>query len=229
MKKIIATITACTFALTMAQAQFNFMSIDSSSHNGVVLMFDPLGDNAGDKVTTTTGGYVASYWLKSASMADYALVGITTLGDFIGFPDDYALFWTSDAIIPRPGETPVNYSFELRVFKVDSIGTPGGDWGNEMFSAASLNDTSAAYDNAYKLWDDAYKAWDAGGAAEYGSWTGTAVMTDAGFTGQIGDWLGWSNTGNTLYLTANAIPEPSTWLLLGAGSAFVVIMRRRKK
>ena len=193
-------------------------------------MFDQDGDNAGTKVTTA-GGYVASYWLKSASMSDFALVGITTLGDFIGFPDEYALFWTSDAVIPRPpGDTTVPYTFELRVFKVDSLGTPGGDWGNEMFTADSLTDTtSQAYKDAYKLWDDAYKAWDAGGEAEYGSWSGTAIMDNTGFSGQIGDWLGWSNGGNTLYLTSNAIPEPSTWLLLGASASFVLVMRRRKK
>jgi len=33
----------------------------------------------------------------------------------------------------------------------------------------------------------------------------------------------------TYYMTGASIPEPSTWLLLGAGAAFTVIMRRRKK
>ena len=42
------------------------------------------------------------------------------------------------------------------------------------------------------------------------------------------EWDGWfSYTMNGVY--AQAIPEPSTWLLLGAGAGLVAVMRRRRK
>ena len=234
MKKIIATIAACTVALATLEAQSDLLGINTYGHE-ISFKFDPLGQKPGGTVNTLTDGYVASYWLKSATMGDFALVGISGFGDCYdaswggGFDD--GLYWESKAIVPRPsGTNTMYYEFELRIFKLDSVPALGGEYDNEVFSALSLSDSSGAYNAAYKLWEDAFNAWDAGGSAEYGVFQGGFTADISGIPGHIGNWFGYGGVaGHTLTLTANPIPEPSTWLLLGAGAAFVVIARRRKK
>jgi len=118
----------------------------------------------------------------------------------------------------------------------DDIGTLDNNWSRIDVDPDSIN----------KAWNLALSDWNNGGDYEIGEFFYT-MKADSGYIPEVWD----SNTSingfpnikagemgsvkdGKLILEAsripdtNPVPEPSTWLLLGAGAAFVLIFRRRK-
>ena len=183
-----------------------------------------------------TAGYLAAFWWSpDDSAGSYSVIGISTFADSsygVGSELDGCFAFSSESLLPTPASGSATSYLGVTIFRYDA-GVAGG-WDDTQWNAfvAGLTVTSLSGDaNADKI--EGY--WNAAqsGAGQTGEWWGGAISIDQYggvapddiFNGPGG--FGWNSTKQ--YLTANPIPEPSTWLLLGAGAAFAVVMRRRKK
>jgi len=234
MKRILSIMAVSVMALGMTQAQtnlnlFNFYddppasTINLEGDKGLVTT---LGTGA-------TAGYVAAYWW-SADGVDYSVIGISGFADLLGGgPElDGCFYFDSEGIIPKPGSGSTTSYVGLTIFRYDAgvAAKWDGDQWNAFINGLTVDSLGG---NANATTIEGY--WNAAqsGTGQTGEWWGAQISIDylGGvspediFNGPGG--FGWNSTKQ--YLTANPIPEPSTWLLLGAGAAFTVIMRRRRK
>jgi len=230
MKKILTTIAIATLACTTVQAQgwletYNFFDVEDEHSTPRT----PITLSGGGAVTTlgnsATSGYVAAYWWSSDGV-NYSAIGIGGFTDYeLGFPSglDGTFYFMSEQIMPTPGTGFLG----LTVFRHDiGDGTWDAFFADLMVSSLTSDPNSAKIE---ALWDAAQSST----YGEIGDWWGAELVFDAdgGFTPfdvfgtskELGGF-GWDGAQ-----ALRAIPEPSTWLLLGAGAAFVVLLRRRRK
>jgi len=225
MKKILNTIAIAILAVGVSQAQTRL-----ELYNAYELPYPTINIEGKGAVTTLgsgdTAGYVAAYWW-SPNGTDYSVIGISGFLDMeFGSTAAGCFSFTSDLIIPVP-ETGSEISYlGLTVFRFDDlVGADVEDWMaffNDM-KVTSLDDDANAATIA-DMWSAAQNAEDGYARGWWGAEVTINNLGDVAPINVFGDGFGWG--GDPQYLAA--IPEPSTWLLLGAGAAFLVLMRRRK-
>ena len=197
-----------------AQIQFDSMTPDITFHN-----------KAGDLLSSYDGiNYVASFWfgLTEAAMKP------------IGFGDlvDGTVCWFSDPKYPVEFDATNKGYLSIKIFVLDSsydshfINEGIFDTWSQGYKAADLSDPIIA--NLLGM----FNAKPDG--SEWGEWTSVIYAKSSGSAGDgIEQFMdsGAFKAGGEYHLdkVAGAVPEPSTWLLLGAGAAFIVILRRKKK
>jgi len=240
MKKILTTMAMAAMACVGAHAQ-TYTALEVSNlftYNSPVMLQE--GGAVHTLGTEATSGYlIAFWWSADGSEGSYEAVGISTFADVLmgGTDADNAgyFYWASEGIFPKP-TPPATGVFEgflgMTVFRYDA-GVNAG-WGVDEWSAftagltvASLGDTSpgSSASKIEDLWSAAQE-----GHRHVGEWWDARYTVDNNGAFDVQDFVsdsrgfGWD--GNQ-YL--DTIPEPSTWLMLGAGLAFVVVVRARRK
>ena len=184
----------------------------------------PILDSAGNPISSLNG-YIATFWFaQSGDPGDLVAVGAA-----------------------------ITYDYAYDYYSMDGSEYIGGfDYNSTPAGVTMLTDGTIAlwsirvFQIEQGLLDSNY---DGNFSSQLSLTTGeiTAMWADAenGLMGEWGDFqyhmtpIGGAPVGIGLTDFAdlmpvdgyrlNPIPEPSTWLLLGAGTAFMVIMRRRKK
>jgi len=237
MKKVIATITtACVLAVSQGHAVTNLI-FDTTADE---LIF--FSDSSGNMVTTLPDGYVATFWWSQTG----AEGSFTALG-MAGFLDvstwnagkgniyDGGFIFNSGVIVPAAGGE--NCYVMMRIFQMPDIADYLLTHPYLNDKGVLLNDGSfggAVHAEISGLWTDALALWESGVGGDIGEYVSDPIKATSagGVAFYIVDSFtsyGW-DLGDTVYLKApTLVPEPSTWLLLGAGAAFVVVMRRRTK
>jgi len=172
-----------------------------------------------------TSGYLAIYWW-SADDINYSAIGIGGFGDLYGPEFEGWFRFDSTGLLPSPVTGETTSYLGMTVFRYEPLlGSDGDAWWSFINGLVVKNLNDANADILASYWGDA-QAGKYGG--EIAQWWGAEIVIDylGGVTPSdlINNGFGWNGQGQS---TA-PIPEPSTWLLLGAGAAFVVIMRRRK-
>ena len=209
--------------LAIGQSQAADLGIESWGTN---VRFVDQGGSA----LQTSDGWLVSIWWKQNETDAYTAIGLT------GFLDDYASGWYNPPPMGSPGEFDgmiqfnstdtlpsvgsAEYFLSIRVFQVDATTLSGLNFGYGGEVSVPLWSDTAAQKAISDLWDDF-------GRAE-NQWENVSTLTalpSGAMGGDIMAAMGWAPGTDVVV----AIPEPSTWLLLGAGAAFVVIMRRKKK
>jgi len=231
MKKTLTTIAIAAAALGMsetihAQATVTFNSFPSS----INVWFT---DSEGTTLSSYGGGnYVAAYWYSAVEIpetftADWSWDLVTAIGIGDLSSDGKAYLTTAPDYFP--------------------LTTPAGQTGYLGMTIFKLGeDLSFLNTNDFDAWAAGYMGNQAGirellesmaADGEVGHWATSYMALDGGSAGGNAFSNFMSGNGgpfsqNTGYATSaantDAIPEPSTWLLLGAGAAFVLVMRRRK-
>jgi len=198
-------------------------------------------------------GYIASIWYGGTADAPMTLVPFQAMVLFdivveqvYGYPEmavDFAglIQWQSD---PEKFDMSPNteYTFALRIFHAQdlvNLFNPLWDYGDG--SGLVDNEWSkiaASPELVQSAWDKALENWRTGATDyEIGEFIYTATTNSdnqmPGVSEKFNTFASTATDGK-LYLVQNdyrgdPIPEPSTWLLLGAGMAFAFIMRRRKE
>ena len=177
-------------------------------------------------VSSLSGGYIATFWWSpDDSAGSYVALGATYFTDahpVLSFFGPGYFEFVSNPILPYTTDGEKGYA-GIVIFKLDGWAgkVVDTDEPGSGFRVDSLTDTTVSD------WWEAAKLTSPEIYEQFGMefTTGTLGSTP---NNVIVDVFGWSGTVN-LYSNPYLIPEPSTWLLLGAGSAFVVVMRRRKK
>jgi len=225
MKKILTLIAVGILALGVSHAgdtKIEFFNSYNMAHS------INLADDQG-LVSTLGGGYVVAYWLSATGGDDvtsYQSLGISGFLDLAhgSAADGYFSYTTGMLdLVPASGEA--TYYLGMTIFRVDDV----SNWG-EFFGDLNSSLGSAATQTALtNMWLAAEAATSE--THQTGQWWNAQVTFDNLGDRQpedlFGVAFGWN--GQKQFLSAEPIPEPSTWLLLGAGAAFVMILRRRKK
>ena len=225
MKKVITIAIALLGLLATDQSQAASMTLDSAGRN--VTFVDEEGN-----ALLTSDGWVATFWYKQNLTDEYTAIGLAGFMDVSGWyadvpvwatPEEYdgTFFFASKNIITATPSTEYYLSIRIVQLDADELSKLSFDYDAGGLYSASFGDSIA--DRISDLWDafgDDANAFNNEGSPLSASSTGA---TGGNFMGSFG----WANGTDVGIVTA--VPEPSTWLLLGAGSAFVVIMRRRKK
>jgi len=227
MKKILTSLAIATLACASAHASyltlFNFHDVmEDDDKPGATINL-----SGGGGVTTlgsgATAGYVAAFWWSATgaegSYSAYGIGGFSDYGLGLGSDFDGTFFYESGGF-PQPGTGFLG----VTVFRVnDLVGADVAAW--DSFFDLNGNGASIA-----ALWDAA----QTNPNGEVGDWWGAKITFDEyGFflpydvfgASEANGGFGWGTDKQYL----SAVPEPSTWMLLGAGAAFVVLLRRRKK
>jgi len=227
MKKILSAIAIAIVGFGMASTAHAQASVTFNSFPSSINVW--FADSGGNTLTSYNGdNYVAAYWYSASeipenfSSPDWDWNSVTAIGIGDLSLDGKAYLTTSPDYFP--------------------LTTPAGSTGYLGMTIFKLGDDLNFLDtNEFDAWAASYMCNQAGirellesmaADGEVGHWTTSYMALDGGSAGgnAFNNFMS-SNGGpfdaNTGYSTS-AIPEPSTWLLLGAGVAFVVIMRRRK-
>ena len=241
MKRILSTL-ALVAAIATSYGQTS-LSVITTPGTGTLNNLPPVLLD-GSPVTSVGDGYVVSFWWSlDDSPGSYVALGATYFNDASSNASMALRMggfnFASPAAIPHSSDGETGY-LAIRIFQFDLAGELGledpataADWrgyfGTTGLGASSLTDTvtndlitgwwEAAQTNSEYLYED-YAQYTTGEDGRIAP-PGTHTM-----------WhFGWNEPGTVINMTKNPdfIPEPSTWLLLGAGAAFTVIMRRRKK
>jgi len=218
MKKLIAITIMGLVALSQSQA--SQMSLNSGG-SGVSFVLDGTTD-----LLMTSDGWLVSFWWKQNAGDEFKAVGLSGFLD-AGNPawydaSDYGTFmFQSSPTHPFTGDPNSPCHLSIRIFQVDAAALAELSFDNNARALVTANVNNPLDANMQKieeLWntfglDD--NRWDGSGTAVGGgNVSGVNLNTWFGIApGQVGV----------------VVPEPSTWLLLGAGAAFTVVMRRRKK
>ena len=227
MKKILtATIAAAALLGTLSAEDFN---VDTYSANAPIYY--------SDKTTAFSSydGYIATFWFAADNNpANLAIVGAGVSMDYFagevyglnaaerleykGFLD-----WSSSPTNPLNMPT-TEVTFAIRIFYApDLVALYNGNEESSISLTAQLPDLSFL---TLADWEARWEAALLDDSKEVGDFQ--YRMTPNGTTPlQLSELPNFKD--KTYYMSAASIPEPSTWLLLGAGAAFTVIMRRRKK
>jgi len=239
MKKILSTeIAIAALAMGAAQAQNNASLSFINFGNALVSLAD--GTPVSTLGSGAEAGYVAMFWWSATSdPATFKPLAIDGFADYLWGDDQYAGVLYSEGgplTVSIPVGTTASYT-AITVFRIDSlVGADSSDW-DDFFSLYNGNEGAMM-----KLWDDATKS--ASGTSQVSDivgdenlWFGTIVHNP--IDGSLVNYLPWDfdpawdsgtiKLGKSPITNTLPVPEPSTWLLLAAGAAFSVVMRRRKK
>jgi len=234
MKKILSIIAISATAWATAQAGPPDVDFTMMNFPGVFAWQDYITLSDGTtKVNTLGDSYIAAYWWSpDDSPGSYKALGATVFSDANFLSDDWpaggALFFQSDMVLPYTTNGQTGY-IQMRIFQYNMVDTSlwsDTDW-TGFTDSLWVTDLSNATQqkNINDLW-----AFAKTNSEEI--YEGKAMFTtDINGVVPDGGFLTWSKDPLQLYKnpTYDPIPEPSTWLLLGAGAAFAVVMRRRKK
>jgi len=232
MKKILTSIIAALALCGAAIAQTKY-HVNTTIDGAVMIVTD------GTTPISSSNGWVATFWyggtnpdptalayLGAGVTFDYALEanGMGSLApDYAGGFD----WWSVDTL--TLAAYPATSYFAMRIFQVDQLFIENNYNGNTL-SQLTMDATEAA-----TLWGAASASGADGIEILYSMQAdGTLPREIFEFTFvKFHDGKNYVDASNWLAnpdaLKVAPIPEPSTWLLLGAGAAFVVVMRRRRK
>jgi len=245
MKKILTSIIAAAALCGAAQAApEQTYSVDTASmllveHPDTTLIYHA------DKTTPVSGysGYIATYWFGGNNPANLQLVGASvfadvTLKEVMLLPEwaDYAgtLMWEINPDDVTTFNNQTNY-FAIRIFyapelaaSFDPLWDPKGVGEPNQWSKLDYDkeDLENAWATAWDNYENALTPY------EIGDFRYTQGMDGLGNIMPISvnrSFLDGADEPGKYFLLPNPVPEPSTWLLLGAGAAFALILRRRRK
>jgi len=224
MKKILtATIAAAALLGSLYAEDFK---ADTYSANAPIYYSDTT------TLFSSYDGYVATFWFSADNNpANLGIVGAGVSMDYFagvaygmdaGDRAEYKGFLDWNSVPSSPLAMPsTEVVFSIRIFYAPDLVALYN--GNEE-SSISLTATLLGVPLTLADWES---RWDAAqtGDKEVGDFV--YHMTPNGTTPiNLSEIPGF---GNKSYFMGAPVPEPSTWLLLGAGAAFTVVMRRRKK
>jgi len=216
MKKLIAITIMGLLALSQGQA--SMMNLNSTARNITFV------DEAGGALLTSDGWLVTFWWSQSGADGTWLATGLSGFLDY-GDPGEWTdrdgqFFFSS--LHSFTGTPMVEAHLAIGIMQVPDSVLNGLTFGDDA-EAIVVSTTGVGRDTIESLWstygDEANWFTGSGNAASGGSISGANLLPD---------WFGFPRDGKVT-VTGDVIPEPSTWLLLGAGAAFTVIMRRRKK
>jgi len=227
MKKIL-TATFMAAALSGLLNASNF-TVDTGGANAPIYYSDK------STLFSSYDGYIVTFWFsQDGDPSKLGVVGAGVSLDYmagVGYGMDAGdraeykgyIDWNSSPYNPITMLSGIESLFSIRIFYApDLVALYDGNVEANISLTAQLPDLSFL---APADWETAWLAAQSGDK-EVGDFQYT--MTPAGTTPkQLSELPDFRN--KNYYMTAASIPEPSTWLLLGAGAAFTVIMRRRKK
>jgi len=224
MKKIIAI--AIMGLLALGQSQAASINFDSTGKN---ISF--IDENTGDALLTSDG-WLVSFWWKQNAGDNFTAIGLAGFLDAGGWysdvppwcdPGDYdgMFFFGSENMISAKDST--EYYISIRIMQVDAATLSGlsFDYDAGALWSSAFGDSIA--DDIAEMWKDFGDASNA-----FNNESKLESSSNGALSGDLMSAMGWTSN-QKVPIKADAIPEPSTWLLLGAGAAFVVVMRRRKK
>jgi len=226
MKKILtATIAAAALLGSLYAEDFK---VDTYSANAPIYY--------SDKTTAFSSydGYIATFWFaQDNNPANLTIVGAGVSMDYYagiaygmdaGDRAEYKGFldWNSYPSDPLDMLSGKEALFSIRLFYApDLVALYDGNDQSYISLTAMLSGVALTPADWEARWDAAQSGDKELGDFQY-------HMTPDGTTPlQLSELPNFKD--KTYYMTGASIPEPSTWLLLGAGAAFTVIMRRRKK
>jgi len=220
MKKIAITILSAIALCGVVHAVPTTLAIDTMGPNIPIFLADDT-----TLVSTLEGGYIATYWYSATNdEADLVAIGAGVFGDAyalaMGLDATEALAWAGTLFWNSYPTNVINmndgqeYLFSIRVFQAPSLAALYD--GNEN---ASLHLGSSEIAG---LWSAASTG---GSSGQIGDFQYHMMPAPGGVPVTIGET---NFAGGSLHQVGAPVPEPSTWLLLGAGAAIVVIFRRRK-
>ena len=198
----------------LAQSEIIFNTVSS-------MVNISFADKDGNAISSygTGGAYVATFWYSGTSASSVELIGVADIMtnskiDWYSYPDDpIDLVGTATGFL------------EVRIFQL-----------SESFAVMNDFDTWLGKQNETTILS-LYNSRAEG--SQYGVWATTFQLGTGGTAGNGFEHFIYStdplnvefSKDGTVKLNGitDAIPEPSTWLLLGAGAAFIVILRRKKK
>jgi len=203
----------------------------------------------GSTLVGSYGGYIATIWYGGLSDLPEALkpyqaavLGDMLVGEVYGDPAEAAnyagtLQWASDpaTISVEPNTT---YHFSLRIFyapELVALFDPMFD--GRLNEWSKIDITTGTIQTA---WDKAYADWFSGANNhEIGDFIYSVTTNSDGKVTGITEvdgsntFLAMAASDGQFYLSAptfaDPIPEPSTWLLLGVGAAFVAVVHNRRR
>jgi len=240
MKKILILITAGAMALgALQEARADISTIRFNSASADIAFVT----SGYDLLSTTLGGnYVVTFWYAETqtivdgwniNLKPIGITGFESGGDLEGMFD----LWGSNPAMPldlvsgQPGFLGIRI-FELGDMHAKSFADDDAWWdyfeGLKGPGVVTSPTMAGMIEDMFK-----YKA----AFSEYGEWIGSFnADSDGGVPGSNAIYYidfglpgGVGSAGTVMLDKIAGIPEPSTWLLLGAGAAFIVILRRRKK
>jgi len=241
MKKILSTLAITVAAIATSYGQFS-VTFTSTPGQGIGNNLAPFTLD-GAPITSVADGYIVTFWwaadLGEDEMGSPVALGATFFNDansngtMAGYAGGFSM--QTAFAIPHTVANQTGY-LGIRIFQLDLADVLGLDraltaldWQGYFANngsgqrASSLTDT-VKQDLIGGWWEDA----QTGSEYIYEDYTmyttlAEGVIVPTG-TNAMTYLFGWSGTN-----APELVPEPSTWLLLGAGAAFTVIMRRRKK
>ena len=188
-----------------------------------------------DKVTAFSSydGFIATFWFaQDNDPANLTIVGAGVSMDYLAGMvygldetdrEEYKGYidWNSVPSNPLDMLSGKEALFSIRIFYApDLVALYDGNEESSISLTAQLPDLS--YMSAAKF----EAAWLAAQSGDKEAGDFQYTMTPSGTTPkQLSELPDFRNKSYSM----DTVPEPSTWLLLGAGAAFTVIMRRRKK
>jgi len=229
MKKTLSIIALSAMAWAGAQAQQAFTMMNFPGIMGQPKITLNNGTTAANSLSD---GYIATFWWSpDDSAGSYKALGATYFSDvdpasFSGLEGGF--FYMSNALLDYDEDGQGGY-ISVKIFQYNAVDTSkwgAGDWINFCDSLQVTDLDNAAQQKALTdLWAAAQTD-----SPEYYEGKGSFSTLANGFPPDGSSFMGWSEPFK-LNVNPNytPVPEPSTWLLLGAGAAFVVVMRRRKK
>jgi hypothetical protein len=212
MKKLIGTLAIAAVGLSaFGQGQITVA-------NGATSLVQQWADASGSSLQSVAANNGKIQFLAAPDGTAFKALGSIVAGQ--GFSTTYTKL--ADYLAANPGwnaynvasVAPVAGRFNAGTVTVSPL-TPGG---KIEYTVIGWNGTSASYDAAY-----AANAYIGQSAMFAGVATGDPTTTPPGTPGAISG----SFTGLTVAPIAGAIPEPSTFALLGLGAAAMMIFRRK--
>jgi len=254
MRKIATTLLLATILCCVSHARIDgVLEIDSADEINLTKIY--FSDK--ETLLTGGLNYVVTYWFYDETAndgaGDFVPVGAGVVADM--WVDDPAgegfIYWNSNPETVLDLQPNKDYTYAIRIFcdaeMISLFGNPEIAGSDAAYGRIDMSPDAIA-----KKWAEAEAAWYLG-VGEIGDFQFTMTSTDAGAPGVLSTSSDWweraSLYGGVVHGTPEAlaldpdghgryylkvhtipdpIPEPSTWLLLGAGAAFVIIFRRRK-
>ena len=206
--------------LALSQSQASMLNFNSTSTNVTFV------DETNNALLTSDGWLVTFWWSQTGADGTFRALGLSGFldkGDPEEWPDNDGQFFFASTSSPFSGTPFADCYIAIGVMQVPASVLSTLTFGDdaEALKATTIGDANGVkIENWWTLYGDDDN-WYQGNAnsGSGGSIAGAAVLNN---------FFGWGN-GTDVKITSNPVPEPSAWLLLGAGAAFAVVMRRRKK
>ena len=207
-------------AINMSQA--SYFTLDGTLQ-GITF----VDENTGNALLTSDGWVVTFWWKQNDTDPAYRALGLAGFLDK-GDTSEYDvgnygqfLYASGNAFL---GAATTDCYIAIGIMQLDATELAKLSFGfdAEAITVGTQSGTDANSLKVQALWDQF------GDDANFFEGTGKAGGGGTVNTGALDSWFGFARN-TPVNVKTDSIPEPSTWLLLGASAAFAVVMRRRRK